>query len=170
MQAKVKDKTYEIELISKEENNVRISVNGEIYEMDIVMSETGFCSLLYEGHSYNAESVCHGEGKYTITTNFKHFNVELSNPQKKHLKNPSDAVADKNQSVIKSSMPGKIVKICVSENEKVKKGNPLLVIEAMKMQNTYTAAQDAVVEEIKIKEGESVLRDQILISFQQTDK
>lgn len=53
----------------------------------------------------------------------------------------------------------------VSENREVKQGDPLIVVEAMKMQSTYRAAQDAIVEKIHVEEGDSVTRDQLLISF-----
>lgn len=169
MQAKVNDRTYEIELVSKEGNNVQISLNGKILDLDVVMSEYGFCSLLYNGRSYNAESVCQSEGKYTITTAFKHFDIELSNPQKKYLRNRNKEM-EENQGAIVSPMPGKIIKILVEENQKVQKRDALLVIEAMKMQSTYTAAQDAVIEKIAVSEGDSVLRDQLLISFKKNNK
>ncbi len=164
MQAKVNGKTYEIELISKDGNNVQISLNGEIIDLDAVMSEDGFCSLLYQGQSYNAESVRHAEGKYTITTNFKHFDVALSNPQKKYLRNRGGNT-DEAQESITSPMPGKVISILVTEDQEVKKGDALLIIEAMKMQSTYSATQDAVVDKIAVAEGDSVLRDQLLISF-----
>lgn len=170
MQAKVNGKTYDIELVSKEGNNVQISLNGEILDLDVVMSEDGFCSLLFDGNSYNAESVCHSEGKYTITTNFKHFDIVLSNPQKKFLRNARANVADEMQESIVSPMPGKIIRIMVEENQEVKKGDALLVIEAMKMQSTYTAAQDAVVDKVLVSEGDSVLRDQLLISFKRDNR
>jgi len=165
MQAKVNNKTYEIELVSKEGNAVQISLNGKVIDLDVIMSESGFCSLLHKDNSYNVESVCHSDGKYTVTTNFKHFNIELSNPQKKYLRNSRNSHVDEAQESISSPMPGKIIQVLVKENQKVKKGDALLVIEAMKMQSTYTAAQDAIVEKIAVNEGDSVLRDQLLISF-----
>lgn len=53
----------------------------------------------------------------------------------------------------------------VSEGMEVKQGDPLIVVEAMKMQSTYTAAQNAIVDKIHVEEGDSVARDQLLISF-----
>jgi acetyl/propionyl-CoA carboxylase alpha subunit len=128
------------------------------------MSESGFCSIIHEGRSYNAEAVSHSDGKYTITTNFRHFDIELSNPQKKYLRGRQSST-DEVQETIISPMPGKVIKILVSENMEVKQGDPLIVVEAMKMQSTYTAAQDAIVEKIHIEEGDSVVRDQLLITF-----
>ncbi|HLW09854.1 MAG TPA: biotin/lipoyl-containing protein [Fermentimonas sp.] len=164
MKAQIDNRLREVELLSKDGNKVEISVDGKVYDIDVVMSESGFCSIIHEGRSYNAESVRHSEGKYTITTNFRHFDIELSNPQKKYLRGRQSTVDDV-QETITSPMPGKIIKVMVSEGMEVKQGDPLIVVEAMKMQSTYTAAQNAIVDKIHIAEGDSVLRDQLLITF-----
>ena len=164
MKAQIDNRLREVELLSKDGNKVEISVDGKVYDIDVVMSEIGFCSIIHEGRSYNAESVRHSEGKYTITTNFRHFDIELSNPQKKYLRGRQSTVDDV-QETITSPMPGKIIKVMVSEGMEVKQGDPLIVVEAMKMQSTYTAAQNAIVDKIHIAEGDSVLRDQLLITF-----
>ena len=164
MKAQIDNRLREVELLSKDGNKVEISVNGKVYDIDVVMSESGFCSIIHEGRSYNAESVRHSEGKYTITTNFRHFDIELSNPQKKYLRGRQSTVDDV-QETITSPMPGKIIKVMISEGMEVKQGDPLIVVEAMKMQSTYTAAQNAIVDKIHIAEGDSVLRDQLLITF-----
>jgi len=164
MKAKTGSRTCEVEMISKDGNRVEITVDGKLYDIDVVMSENGFCSILHGGRSYNAESVRHSEGKYTITTNFRYFDIELSSPQKKYLRGRQQII-DEVQETITSPMPGKIVKIMVSEEMEVKQGDPLIVVEAMKMQSTYTAAQNAIVEKIHVEEGDSVIRDQLLISF-----
>ncbi len=164
MKAQIDNRLREVELLSKDGNKVEISVDGKVYDIDVVMSESGFCSIIHEGRSYNAESVRHSEGKYTITTNFRHFDIELSNPQKKYLRGRQSTVDDV-QETITSPMPGKIIKVMISEGMEVKQGDPLIVVEAMKMQSTYTAAQNAIVDKIHIAEGDSVLRDQLLITF-----
>lgn len=165
MKAKINNRVCEVELISKDGNKVEVSVDGKIYNIDVVMSENGFCSILHDGCSYNAESVRHTEGKYTITTNFRHFDIELSNPQKKYLRSSSQTMDADIQETIVSPMPGKIVKVLIAEDDEVKQGDALIVVEAMKMQSTYTAAQDAVVEKVHVEAGDSVTRDQVLISF-----
>ena len=165
MKAKIGNRSCEVEMISKDGNRVEISVDGKIYDIDVVMSESGFCSILHEGRSYNAEAVRHSEGKYTITTNFRYFDIELSNPQKKKYARGRQSATEEVQETITSPMPGKVIKIMVSENMEVKQGDPLIVVEAMKMQSTYRAAQDAIVEKVHVEEGDSVARDQLLISF-----
>lgn len=164
MQAKINGKTYDIELVEKEGNNVKIKLNGEIIEIDATLTETGFCSILHKGHSYNSEVVNPSEGKYIITADFRRHEVELQNPRKKYIRN-GGASDDEVQDCIKAPMPGKIIAVLVEKGSRVKKGDPLLIIEAMKMQSTYTASQDAIVEKVEISEGDSVLSDQLLVTF-----
>lgn len=64
-----------------------------------------------------------------------------------------------------SPMPGLVVSIATQEGEAVKSGQTLAVIEAMKMENILRAEQDGQVKAIKVKPGESVSVDQILIEF-----
>lgn len=163
MQAKINGKSYDIELVEKDGNNVRIKLNGEIIGIDATLTETGFCSILHNGHSYNAEVITAGEGKYTITADFHRYEVELQNPRKKYIRDGGSA--EEMQDCIKAPMPGKIIAVFVDKGSHIKKGDPLLVIEAMKMQSTYTASQDAIVESVEIAEGDSVLSDQLLITF-----
>ncbi len=135
MKAKTGSRTCEVEMISKDGNRVEITVDGKLYDIDVVMSENGFCSILHGGRSYNAESVRHSEGKYTITTNFRYFDIELSSPQKKYLRGRQQ-IMDEVQETLPPPHAGKIVKIMVSEEMEVKQGDPLIVVEAMKMQST----------------------------------
>ena len=65
----------------------------------------------------------------------------------------------------KSPITGIILELCVKEGEKVSKGQPLLILEAMKMENTLTSPRDAIIEAIRIAPGDVVMADQIMIDF-----
>jgi biotin carboxyl carrier protein len=167
MQAKINNRICEVELLSKEENKVEVSIDGKIYEIDAVMAENGFCSILYQGHSYNAEAIKSNDGKqYTITTNFQHFEIELSSPQKKYLRNKKKEKSSEHQEVITSPMPGKVIDILVSEGDVLKKGKGAIVVEAMKMQNTFVVSRNCRVKKIEVSVGDSVNRDQVLITLE----
>ena len=64
-----------------------------------------------------------------------------------------------------SPMPGLLVELAVSPGQKVQAGERLAVIEAMKMENTLTAAQDGTVGELLARKGESLTVDQPILSF-----
>ena len=64
-------------------------------------------------------------------------------------------------------MPGLVVAIPVEEGQEVKKGQVLVILESMKMQNELKAPRDGVVERIKVRAGESVEQKQTILSFHQ---
>lgn len=66
-------------------------------------------------------------------------------------------------SAVKAPLPGKIMKINVKAGDIVKKGDVLLIMEAMKMENNVLASKDGVVESISVKPGENVLEGDVLL-------
>jgi biotin carboxyl carrier protein len=62
-------------------------------------------------------------------------------------------------------MPGLILSVAVAEGQEVKKGDPLLILEAMKMENVIKAPADATVKVIKVRKGDSVDKNQVLVLF-----
>ena len=63
-------------------------------------------------------------------------------------------------------MPGRVVKLLVAQGDAVKTGDPLLVVEAMKMENRVQAPIDGKVETIHVKEGDEVNPDETLIHLE----
>lgn len=72
----------------------------------------------------------------------------------------------KNEREVGSSIPGKIVKVIVSEGEKVKKGDKLFIAEAMKMETNIVANIDGKVKDIFVREGDMVESGELLLSFE----
>ena len=70
---------------------------------------------------------------------------------------------------ILSPMPGKVIKVNVSADEEVKKGDVLMIVEAMKMENALEAHRDAVIEEVNVVENEMVDNSKVLIKFKKIE-
>lgn len=66
---------------------------------------------------------------------------------------------------IESHIPGLILDVMVSPGQKIERGQPLLVLEAMKMQNDVSASTDGTVREIFVKPGETVPKGHLLIQL-----
>jgi len=66
---------------------------------------------------------------------------------------------------LKSPMPGKVILLQVKEGESVKKGDVLLVVEAMKMENNIVASRDATVEKVYVAQDEMVERNMPLVKL-----
>lgn len=72
----------------------------------------------------------------------------------------------KNEKEVGSSIPGKIVKVLVSEGDEVKKGDKLFIAEAMKMETNIIANVDGKVKDIFVREGDMVESGELLLAFE----
>jgi acetyl/propionyl-CoA carboxylase alpha subunit len=146
-----------------------ITVNGVPLEWDIDVLGPGRFHILYEGQSVTAEVV----QADNITKAFQvKFNGQLVDLQ---VKDRFDLLLDKlgmsaattnKVNELKAPMPGLIVGIRVEPGQAVQKGDPLLVLEAMKMENILKAPSDGIVGAIKAVLRDNVTKGQVLIQFQ----
>ena len=67
---------------------------------------------------------------------------------------------------IKAPMPGLVLELKVNEGDEVKTGAPLLILEAMKMENVIKSDQDGTIKRIEVQEKETVEKNQVLIEFE----
>jgi len=93
-------------------------------------------------------------------------NVSVVSPRVAELmKYMPEKVDEQDDSTLLAPISGKVIGIKTKKGEKVKAGTELVVIEAMKMENSLVAESDAEIKDIKVKEGENVQADQLLIEF-----
>ena len=121
-------------------------------------------SFLFKDSSYLVDVLAKGT-EYTVYTRgvfktFKVYNEEALLHESLKGGGGMGAGAD-----MSSGMPGKIVKIFVKPGDEVKAGDPLLIMEAMKMENEMRASADAKVKEVLVKEGETVESGAVLVTF-----
>lgn len=121
-------------------------------------------------------------GKAKVTVNGKVYEVETEKPAAKPAAAPAPkpaaapaaapaapkAEAPKAAPVaggvqVKSPLPGSVIKVLVSEGQAVKKGDTLLTLESMKMENAIMAEQDGTVKQIAVTPGQNVMQDDLLI-------
>ncbi|MEM1136359.1 MAG: acetyl-CoA carboxylase biotin carboxyl carrier protein subunit [Bacteroidota bacterium] len=67
---------------------------------------------------------------------------------------------------IKAPMPGKILEIICNEGDEIKKGDKVMILEAMKMENVLKSPGEGIVKSIKVKTGDNVEKNHILIAFE----
>ncbi len=163
LEIKVDDNNVKLEILSKNGQNAKINIDGKIYDVDIVMVEEGVYSIIHKGISYNVELIENGgTKKYIVNTLYKSYDIEIIDAEAKYLKSRKRAEGD-DQMSISSSMPGKVVKIPVKVGDKIKAGDTVIVVSAMKMESEYKVKQDRVVKEILVKEGDTVDGNQPLV-------
>lgn len=109
-----------------------------------------------------------------VEVNGTPYNVELNKPMNKQIvtiKRPAQSVVPpvarpvqtSGAGELRSPLPGTILEVDCKVGDQVKKGQKLVVLEAMKMENTVNADRDGVVKEVKVKPGDVVLEGAELI-------
>lgn len=145
-----------------------ITVNNEPFNWDIVVLGPGRFHILHEGRSIVAKVI---EADYSTKTFQLKLNGQLVDLQ---VKDRFDLLLDKlgmntalanKVNELKAPMPGLIVAVRVEPGQAVQKGDPLLVLEAMKMENILKAPSDGVVSAIKVGLRNNVTKGQVLIQF-----
>lgn len=143
-------------------------VNGEPFLWDISALGNGHYHILYKNKGYQAEvvKIDHGSKTVDLKINGQRYFIQLRDKFDLLLeKMGMNNVTASKVNVIKAPMPGLIVDLRVKAGDTVKAGDPLLVLEAMKMENIIKASGDAVVKLVKVKKGDSVEKGQLLIEF-----
>lgn len=149
------------------QNEDIFTVDGKIVTLDLLPLGTKQ-HLLFKGKSYTIEVLhkCKQTGELTLSINGKTMETKLQNKLDLLIKQMGMEVGKKKLSELKAPMPGLVLNILVKPGDEVKEGETLVVLEAMKMENSLKAAQDTVIKSIDIRIGEKVDKNQTLISFE----
>uniref|UniRef100_UPI00356B0854 biotin/lipoyl-containing protein n=1 Tax=Salegentibacter sp. TaxID=1903072 RepID=UPI00356B0854 len=105
--------------------------------------------------------------QYSVKINSNNYQVNISNELDQLIEEMGlslSSVLKVND--IKAPMPGLILDVMVTEGAEVKEGDYLLVLEAMKMENTITAPRDGVVKVVSVEKGQGVEKNQLLIEME----
>lgn len=144
------------------------SVNGKTVTWDIIRIGEGSFHILYNNQSYRAEVVKIDVSSkcFTIKINGRHYPVALQDKFDVLLeKMGMNTNAGAKVNDVRAPMPGLIIDLKVKDGDRVKAGDPLLILEAMKMENIIKSPGDTTVKSVKVKMGDSVEKNQVLIEF-----
>lgn len=161
-------KEFKTELHKQHQNTVSGSLNGQEFSADIIKVRDGVYHLLRDHISYNLEIVKHipEEKKMVVKINNTSYTLDIKDKYDDLLHSLGlDNLATKKVNDIKAPMPGMVLNILVSEGQEVKKGDALIVLEAMKMENILKSPTDGIIKKIAINKGVAVEKNQLLIQF-----
>jgi biotin carboxyl carrier protein len=104
--------------------------------------------------------------EYVINVNSNSYTIKISNEIDQLIKEMGFTVGSSiKANSIKAPMPGIILSVNVEENQAVKEGETLLILEAMKMENAITAPKDGIIKSIYAKSGETAEKGELLIEM-----
>jgi biotin carboxyl carrier protein len=158
--AKVKEQEFVIEI--GQDN--RIVVNGESYDIDFrQMPKSGVTSLLLNQHSLEAV-VDEGDGHWDVLIRGELYPVEVEDERSHRLAKARGSFAPPDGEVLlRSPMPGTVIAVPVSRGDIVSKGDKVVILESMKMENELRAPRDGIVSQVKVEAGSGVEKGQILV-------
>ncbi|MEY2963662.1 MAG: hypothetical protein RL754_923 [Bacteroidota bacterium] len=144
-------------------------LNGEYYNLDIEKIDAQTWHIIKDHKSYYVQWVeADEEGKtYALKVNGRLVNLSAKNDfdlllEQMGMANLGGAKASK----LKAPMPGKVLQIMVEAGREVAKGESLLILEAMKMENVLKAEQDGIVKSVNVSVGDAVEKNAVLIDFE----
>ena len=144
------------------------SLNGEPANADIQRLNAHSYQVLYKGasHTVHIVSVDREAKTVVLKVDGKRAEVVLSTEMDRLLKKLGlEGAGTAKVSDIKAPMPGLIHSIKVAEGQQVFKGDPLLILEAMKMENVIKSPADGIVGKIHIVQGQNVEKGAVLVSL-----
>ena len=132
-----------------------VALDGVAHEVDSRQVAPGLYSLIVEGRSYEVTVYSPEPDCYRVHLYDGQRSVELMSPIGLVMRSQGGRGGDSGLT-IRAPMPGKVVRLLVTAGQKVIKGQGVVVVEAMKMQNELQAQADGIVKEIRAREGEGV--------------
>ncbi len=163
-QASIKDQNFQIDLDSKS-----TLLNGTECLLQLVKLDDGGYQANFRGEKVIADIVKIDRELKQIVLRIKNkkYAIQIKEPVDLMLESLGiQAKAIKKLNQLKAPMPGLVTKVLVSEGDAIKQGEPLLILEAMKMENVFKAATDVKIKSIKVQERQAVEKGEELISFE----
>ena len=142
---------------------------NDLQKLDAVKVEDSKFHVLKDNKPYKAEIISADflSKKYTVKVNNNTYEVVISNPLDELIKNMGiQRGRTKVVNAIKAPMPGLILEISVEVGQTVKENDPLLILEAMKMENSFLSPRDGVIKSIAVEKGNAVDKGQLLVEFE----
>jgi biotin carboxyl carrier protein len=154
---------FEVELIDDD----HVIVNGVTYAVDFnSIGDQPVYSMIVDGNSYEAYVYPDDEG-WQVLLHGRLFPITVEDEREKRLRAASGgAVAQRGEFHLKAPMPGLVVAIPVEEGQAVEKGDVLVILESMKMQNELKAPRDGIISRVRVTKGDSVDQRQTLLSVE----
>jgi biotin carboxyl carrier protein len=157
-------KSWKINIQEADADWVRYDISKDDYRL-----VENVVNLIFNGASYMLDVVGSGT-EYTVFTRSSSRKVTIYNDEAILHESLKKGGAFGNDSSLNSGMPGKIVKVLVQKGDIVKANQPILIMEAMKMENEMRASTDTKIKDVLVKAGDSVESGQMLIAYEPIPK
>ena len=162
--------------LNNEEHRVRVESRRNRHFVSFDDGPEERVDLVYYGndctyvrdHCVLYANVAGAKGEYRVWFPQGILNLEVESEYRRLVKKLRGQDIE-NENIMLAKMPGKIVKVMTRQGAEVEKGQPVLVMEAMKMENEITASATGIVEKVHVKEGQAVEAGATLIELKSAE-
>lgn len=151
-----------------EKKDEQLWLNGNLVQLDVSPQSNGLISVIYNNKSFTAivEEIDRSAKQIVLSIDGQKFTASISEQIDILLhKMGINAKASGKLSAVKAPMPGMIIKVLVQPGQAVVKGDGLIVLEAMKMENILKATGNGTVKSVKVEERTAVEKGAVLIEL-----
>jgi glutaconyl-CoA/methylmalonyl-CoA decarboxylase subunit gamma len=143
-----------------------IRIGKRDYEVKLKADEKYGTYILWKNRKYPVEIVRSSQNKYEILFNDISYTFTVETPFSLHRMKVINSTRGKiEKEVIKAPMPGKVIDVLVREGSSVLRGEPVLILEAMKMQNEIVSPVNGTIARVMAKANTNVMKDDLLIEI-----
>lgn len=155
-------KTSVVRITEIRKSVYRVVVDGNEFMVDGRRTGRRNYSLLIDNRSFEVD-VDVTEDEYRVLLDGRLYRIGMADERRMRTAGSQSGFQASGRQEIKVPMPGKVVAVLAQEGDRVEKGQGLVIIEAMKMENEVRSPGDGEVKEIRVKTGESVEAGQVLV-------
>lgn len=159
--AKFGGQTSVVRITETRKSLYRVVVDGHEFMVDGRRTGRNNYSLLIDNRSFEVD-VDTTEDEYRVLLDGRTYRIRMSDERQVRVGDRQSGVEVSGRQEIRVPMPGKVVAVLVNEGDTVAKGQGLVIVEAMKMENEIRAPGNGDVREIRVNAGESVEAGQVL--------
>lgn len=146
-------------------SRVTAEVDGRSYQLEMRVSRAGFHLLMLDGRVYEcrveADAARAAASAAEVHIGSRAFNVKLTDPKRLRGVRSAGAQTDGAAQIV-APMPGKVVRVLVEQGAQIEAGDPVVVIEAMKMQNEMKSPRAGTVTTLNAQPGATVTAGEVL--------
>jgi biotin carboxyl carrier protein len=141
--------------VRRHDGGYEVAIGDRTYQIDALPARASLQSLRIDGAQHEVAVRLQGEGKYWVSTAQGGGAVEVLDPLA-HLAAQSASKGGKRRQRVDAYMPGRVTAVLVEEGAEVTKGQGIIVLEAMKMENEIRAEHDGTIGKIHVQPGQAV--------------
>lgn len=167
-----------IKIVGKDNKEFRVDLEGdansglfndERFNWDVIKVKENTYHIIKDNQSYNLEvlNINTAEKSFFIKVDGIKYKMSTKDKYDELLHSLGmDNLASAKVSDLKAPMPGLVLDVSVKGGQQVSKGDALLILEAMKMENVIKSPTDGVIKSISVNKGETVVKNQLILNFE----